>query len=198
MKILKTLPTEEQKIEIVNLFFENFSKIFQNLKLFSKDNKKLLEYLGKNLNYENVICIINEDEIIGVLGFKVINKSFINYKRSNFIEVFGHFGGNYRYLSNMFIGFFESVPKKDEIVIEMVAVNSKFRSMGIGTLLINQILDIGKKEKKSKILLEVVNTNPRAKFLYEKLGFQVKKKTYFGFLTYNSGFSSVEYMFKEI
>ncbi len=26
MKILKTLPTEEQKIEIVNLFFENFSK----------------------------------------------------------------------------------------------------------------------------------------------------------------------------
>lgn len=47
-------------------------------------------------------------------------------------------------------------------------------------------------------MLEVVNTNPRAKFLYEKLGFQVKKKTYFGFLTYNSGFSSVEYMFKEI
>lgn len=198
MEILTTFPTEEQKREIVNLFIKSFLKNFKNLKIFSKNEKKIFDYLFKNLNYPNIICAVNEGKIAGVLGFKNINKSLINYDKSNFIELFGYFSGYYKYLKNRLTGFFESTPKKDEVVIEMIAVSSEFRSKGTGTFLINQIFDIGKKENKSKILLKVVNTNPRAKSLYEKLGFQVKKKIYFCFFTYSSGFTSVEYMFKEI
>lgn len=198
MEILADFPTEKQKIEIVNLFIESFLKNFQNLKIFSKDEKKIFAYLLKNLNYPNVICAVSKGKIAGVLGVKNINDSCVNYNKSNFIETFGYFNGYYKYLKNKLTSFFESTPKEDETVIEMISVSSEFRSKGIGSFLINQIFTIEKKKKKYKILLEVVNTNPRAKSLYEKLGFQVKKKIYFGFLTCSSGFTSVEYMFKEI
>lgn len=198
MKILKSFPTEEQKIEIVNLFIESFLKIFKNLKIFSKNKKKIFDYLFKNLNYQNIICAVEEGKIVGILGFKNINKPSIDYNKSNFIKAFGYFSGYYKYLKSLIISFFECSPKKDEVLIEMICVSSEFRSKGIGSFLINELFDIGKKENKSKILLEVVNTNPRAKSLYEKLGFQVKKKTNFGFLTKSSGFTSVEFMVKEI
>lgn len=91
------------------------------------------------------------------------------------------------YIGSWFLG--------DLIHITTVAVDPEYRRKGIGEMLMNFIIDMGKGEKVKKVVLEVRVSNLVAQKLYEKLGFKIEKikKEY-----YPDNKEDAYYMVKEI
>ena len=67
--------------------------------------------------------------------------------------------------------------KTGELYIEAIAVTEFARGKGIGTKLIDSIIKFANNKGYICITLQVIDTNPRAKELYEKVGFSVIKNS---------------------
>lgn len=68
--------------------------------------------------------------------------------------------------------------------------------MGVGTQLLNATIDFAKSINRKSVILEVVDTNPKAQKLYEKFGFAVVEVEDTSLFTSGSGFSRVIHMKK--
>jgi [ribosomal protein S18]-alanine N-acetyltransferase len=61
----------------------------------------------------------------------------------------------------------------DEIHINNVAVRGDFQGRGLGTALLEHVLDVGARRGADRATLEVRRSNTPARRLYERLGFEV-------------------------
>lgn len=68
------------------------------------------------------------------------------------------------------------LPKRNEIAIAHLGVQPEFQGQGLGTELINRLMEKAIKKEGSQFVLDVSEENPRAKALYERLGFVSTKK----------------------
>ena len=92
------------------------------------------------------------------------NSTFIVAKQNN--QVFG-FGGIWRSI--------------DDIHITNIVVKKNLRNNGIGSMLLNKLIELSKKRNINSITLEVNTKNIPAIKLYEKYGFKnvgIRKKYY--------------------
>ena len=80
-----------------------------------------------------------------------------------------------RALRSFIIGapFYFERRKPDVLTLTSLSVKPAFRGKGIGTSLINEFIRIGSQRGFRSVHLEVINSNFRAKALYERLGFTV-------------------------
>ena len=62
--------------------------------------------------------------------------------------------------------------------IDAIGIDEKYRRNGVGTQLINYIIDLAKKEKCTDLQLSVNEENTEAIKLYEKIGMRVKNISY--------------------
>ena len=69
-----------------------------------------------------------------------------------------------------------------EIEIFKIGIKRKHQRKGLGTKLLQKLIEIGKEKKISKIFLEVKASNLQVYNFYKKLGFKVfyKRKNYYG------------------
>lgn len=66
-------------------------------------------------------------------------------------------------------------PKADEVYIDGIAVSPEARGLGIGTRLLDEATAIARANGKRYVRLDVIDTNPRAQALYERIGYKVTK-----------------------
>lgn len=80
------------------------------------------------------------------------------------------------------VGFAGSMMNFPDMEIMTIVVKKTQRGNGIGTLLLDKLIEIAKKNDVEKIFLEVKQTNEIARKLYEKAGFQEVgiRKNYYG------------------
>ncbi len=65
----------------------------------------------------------------------------------------------------------------------IIYLHQDFHNVGLGTYMLEQLLELARKEKMHRLTLGVVADNKRAIHVYEKLGFQIEgimKDAYFG------------------
>lgn len=68
------------------------------------------------------------------------------------------------------------LPKKRVGYIAHLAIDPECRGMGIGEQLVEHLMEQARANKRKKIELDVAETNPRAKKLYERIGFRLVTK----------------------
>ena len=68
------------------------------------------------------------------------------------------------------------LPEKKEIAIAHLGIKPVFRGKGLGTRMIALLREKAKKEAGSYFVLDVSEENPKAKALYDRLGFITTKK----------------------
>lgn len=65
-----------------------------------------------------------------------------------------------------------------------IAISKGYRDVGLGTIIMKELVRQAKKFGKKLIVLEVFDSNPRAKHVYEKVGFRevgrIPKKLFYG------------------
>jgi len=79
-----------------------------------------------------------------------------------------------------------------------IVVDPLYQGMGVGTRLFSKLMDYARAEKYTTIRLDVIDTNPRAKRLYERLGFTEQKTEEFEYLRGVLGFGSSTTMILEL
>jgi len=83
--------------------------------------------------------------------------------------------------------------------LESLAVDARYRGQGIGTLLLERCFEESRQAGKIEISLHVVDTNPRAKQLYERMGFRTVRVERFGWIASRwMGFSAQYFMVRPL
>jgi GNAT superfamily N-acetyltransferase len=133
--------------------------------------KKFARLLAEGLNPDQAIAAIDiHGNILGVAGFKLNHSSFINFKKDIFDNHFPPFSAAVRFALSWML--FNRWQTKKTLLMDGIAVHSLARGQGVGTFLLEGIFDKAREHDKGRIRLDVIDENPRAKILYERMGFQ--------------------------
>lgn len=185
IQITQTI-NETQKDEILKIIYDAFEKKISNLELKPKSREQGIRIIKKSVNYEQGLYGLYKSKIIGGAGMNYRKKRFRYFQWKVLKKEFGFFGALWRSIVQKF-----SVDhlKDTELYIGSIAIAEDYRGKGFGTQLLNAVNDFAKKNGFETIILDVVDTNPRAYDLYKRYGFKVIKKRKFGFITRSAGFS---------
>ncbi|ALU41985.1 GNAT family N-acetyltransferase [Pseudoalteromonas rubra] len=151
------------------------------------DKAKRLNLLEHCFMPEYSFVAFDNGQPVGVAGFSDQNGALT--AGIEFTGLFRHLGilGGMRACA--ILSLYERKPQSRELVMDGIAINESHRSRGIGTQLLDSIISYAQAHHYSSVRLDVINSNPRAKKLYETKGFIAVKTDYFPYLNWLLGFS---------
>ncbi len=180
---------ERYKLEAVELYDEAFNEKLSLAIPCEKARKKLFY---ENFMPQYAIGAISKNTLHGIAGFHTNEGSLtgtISYRA--LLSQLGFLRGN---RAALVFSLYERKPKPGEIVMDGIAVRSNPRVSGIGSTLLDEIIKYAKQHGYNSVRLDVIDTNPRAKALYERLGFRTVSTEYFPYLRKILGFGGVTTM----
>ena len=165
MDILSDLPDTFRK-PAVQLFLDSLGeKIVPAMGHRSRAEALLMD----SLNSDACFLAVEGSDLLGMIGLNTSETVFVEAGLVDFLKHAGFF----RSLWTLpILGAMEHSTMSDEIYVEMIAVSPTARGQGIGHALLARAEEHGIALGKSRLTLQVVDTNPRAKKLYETLGFR--------------------------
>ena len=135
---------------------------------------RALRVLTQHINLKNCYTAFSNDRLVGILGLQTRVGSFWNPTWKSFVTEYGLIGGLFRYCG---LSFLHHETGSDEWYIDGIAVAAEMRGLGIGTKLLGHLEHGARINGIHKITLEVINTNPQAEALYQRLGFREITRT---------------------
>ena len=181
--IYQTGLPEQFRSSAASLYDEAFGKKF-SVAVRSDANRLLL--LSRCFMLEYAIVAISENRLIGIAGFYARGGSFtggITY--DELLAQLGFIQGNW---AALIFSLYERKPSPGELVMDGIAVQAGARGQGVGSRLLEEIANYAKEQGFSRVRLDVIDTNPKAKNLYERKGFKAVKTEYFRYLRWLLGF----------
>ena len=175
------------------LYYEAFRQKFEPVMGSPEHGVAILE---KSLIPEQAIVALHQDQLVGVSGLQYGGRCFVDARVSAFVHEFGWVWGLFKFAQ--FVLFFAQRERKGEIIIDGFVVRASMRGKGIGTRLLEAVFDFAQANGFEAVSLQVVDTNPGARRLYERMGFVPTKTRNYPYLRSVMGFSSVTTMVKEI
>ncbi len=192
IKVVKGNGNLENKEKVIEILMTAFNKKFSSV---IKNEEKLRKLMKKYINFENAFYCYYEGEIVGVLGFESKNKKF---DKINFWTLLFEIGIIKMIKTILLYAPFSRKLKENEIRIIAIAVDENKRGLGIGTHLLQKFYNYSREEKFQKILLEVVDTNPKAKKLYKEHNFKDSNYIKLDSRHKAAGFNGVYFMEKNL
>jgi len=127
--------------------------------------------------YKDHIVAIEDGEIIALAGMwhSKKNASYMRSAIKNIIGFFGFIKGARVLTRGIRFERIVSPPRKGVLCLHNLGVKEGVRGKGYGQQLIAWFLEQAEKQNVAAVGLDVAETNPRAKVLYERLGFAVKE-----------------------
>ena len=136
---------------------------------------------------EYAIVAMAGDKLVGIAGFHTTKGSFtggIVYK--NLVSLLGFIKGS---RAALILSLYDRRPEKGDMLMDGIAVHQDYRGKGIGRRLLEELAVYAKEKGYNKLRLDVINTNPGARKLYERVGFEPVKTEWFPYLRWLLGFS---------
>ena len=178
----------------VELYFNSLKEKLEPILGSDERAKKLL---ASSITADQCIAAIHEEKIIGILGVQTKDGGFINPSLKTMTSIYGLIGGIVR-LAGLALLYHRT--KTEEVYVDGVAVDPAMRGKGIGTKLLEALESKAVEKQMKMITLDVIDINPKAKALYERLGFIAIKNEDIWPLNWiiRFPFKSVTFMKKEI
>lgn len=139
---------------------------------------------------------VHRDEIVGIVGFHhgaTSLTSGITYR-----ELIRHLGLWSGYRAALVFSLYERKPVDGELLLDGIAVAETHRGQGIGSRLLREVAEYAAREGFTSIRLDVVDTNGRARKLYDRCDFQPTHTESFEWLRWLFGFGSVTTMVRNV
>jgi ribosomal protein S18 acetylase RimI-like enzyme len=124
--------------------------------------------LVRGLVPDHCLTAFWNDNFVGLLGIQNKNGGLFNISLNAMIREYGLLRGVYRYFG---LCLLHHINESDEWYVDGVAVDEKMRGKGVGTGLLGYLEFLAKEKGVKKITLEVIDSNPKAMALYNRLGF---------------------------
>ncbi len=182
-----------QKGTAIGLFWQAFKG---KLHPVMKPKLKALRFLDMVADPAHAISAISRDgTLIGVAGFKTTKGSFIGGSLKQLCAVYGLLGGCWR---GLVLSVLERPLQADTLLMDGIFVSETARGGGVGSALLSAIKEKAIACGCSKVRLDVIDTNPRARVLYERHGFISQDTSDIGPLRHIFGFQKATAMVCEV
>lgn len=164
VKILRGLPSE---------FFEQATSIYAS-SLHAKlvplmgDVDRVVRVLAPALQPDRCVSAMVGGQLAGLAGFWLDGRGLFEPPWRQFRTEYGPLRGTLRMLA---LAVLERSKDKTSLLMDGIAVDPGFRSMGLGSRLLEEIKQTARDHGKQRVRLDVIDTNPRAQALYERHGF---------------------------
>lgn len=150
-----------------------------------------LDYVARVMRADHCIAAIGPDGLIGLAGFKTDQGSFAGGTAADLHAVYGRFGGAWRSGLMQMLGG-DADPSR--FLIDGLCVRQGARGQGVGSALLGALCDEARRRGHATVRLDVVDTNPRARALYERNGFVLDKSSPIGPLRFVFGYKAAHSM----
>jgi GNAT superfamily N-acetyltransferase len=141
------------------------------------------------------IAAFQGERLVGVAGLQYGGKSYVPARLGPFVRELGLLRG---LLSGLIFALLFVSHRKVGLLIESLAVAPDMRGQGVGTQLLKAVFDFAAAQGFGSVWLEVVDTNPHAQRLYERMGFVARETKQYPYFYRRAGFSAVTVMSREI
>lgn len=149
-------------------------------------------FLETILNPEFALSARNSNgALVGLAGFKTEEGGLADGEFKHLVQGYGVFGAAWR--AALLIPLERKV-QPDVLQMDGICVDASARGQGAGTLLLDAITDLARTRGLREVQLDVIDTNPRARALYERCGFQHVRDEATGPLRHIFGFASAARM----
>lgn len=185
---------DELRVPTARLFWEGFG---DKLGFVLGDPTRAMLLLAEAFIPENVFIALDEDHVVGVMALRdIADRECIDITPSLMQKHYGVWSGRLRFWVMGLI--FNTQPDQGELWVDSIAVATAARGQGIGSKLLNAAFQFAVENNYQAIGLEVVDNNPRAKALYERLGFEATTEKSIGIFERWVGFASYYRMVKRL
>ena len=142
-----------------------------------------------------IVALDDVGQLLGMAGYKTPSGSFAGGSGADLWAIYGLLGAAWRVPLMWMLG---REVDNDRFLLDGICVARDARGMGIGSALMQAICTEATSRGYSAVRLDVIDTNWRAKNLYERLGFVVEKTSSIGLLRFAFGFRSATTMVKQL
>lgn len=134
-----------------------------------------------------IAAIANPGGLVGVAGFKAAGRAFIDASFGDLRRVYCLAGALWR---APLLQLLERPSEDGVLLMDGICVAAGARGKGVGSRLLEAILSEAAKRSMHSVRLDVIDTNIRAKALYERLGFRPVSRHDLGPLRWLFGFEA--------
>ena len=147
------------------------------LKPFMGPPDRAARVLATGLRPDRAIVALRDGEVVGIAGFKLDGTGLFEPPVSAFTREYGTVSGVIRMLG---LGLLERSETAGQLLMDGIAVSESARGQGIGSRLLTAIIALAEERRVDAVRLDVIDTNPRARVLYERFGFIAQKTSQLG------------------
>lgn len=149
---------------------------------------RALAYLERAISGNHVIVALSDDgALLGLIGFRSAQGGFAEGSMADLRAAYGRFGALWRAAAMRAIS---REVDNDRFLIDGICVAAGARGQGVGTALIEALADDARTRDYAELRLDVIDTNIRARALYERLGFRAVRSESLGPLRHLFGFQT--------
>lgn len=155
----------------------------------------IVEMLREYCRAGNAIVAMQAGRLLGLTGLYHYGTAFVRLPFAAVHQRFGWLRGAIKY---GLLALLERPQRAGELLMDGIAVDETLRGQGIGTLLLQGVFDFARAHGYQSVRLDVINTNPGARRLYERMGFVATRTQSVAWLQPFLGFSAVTTMVKNV
>lgn len=158
--------------------------------------RKALAFLTDVIRADHALVAVDDQGLLlGLLGFKTPAGSFAGGDLAQMRRHYGLLGSAWRVPLLWLLG---REVDNERFLIDGLCVARQARGLGIGTALLGAACDRARARGYRAIRLDVVDTNWRARQLYERQGFKLVKTSPLGPLRHAFGFKAAHTMVRPL
>lgn len=180
---------DAERSRVARLFWEAFSGKLGRL---MRPEAKALHFISDALNPGYALAARDDaGALLGIIGFKTSKGGLVGGTFGDLTASYGWLGAAWR---GPLLNLLERDLAPGQLLLDGIFVTEAARGQGAGTALIDAVIEFARAEEFSAIRLDVIDTNPRARALYERCGFRAVGVSHTGPLKWLFGFGSATEM----
>lgn len=178
---------------VVELYWQAFG---DKLGLVLRPQACALAFIGAVVRADHSFCAYDaRGQLLGVAGFKSPDGAFVGGDLGALARVYGWGGAIWRAGLLTLLG---RDMENRRFLLDGLVVRPEARSQGVGSALLQAITEEAARRGYSEVRLDVIDTNQRARALYEREGFRPLKTQRLGLLSWIFGFSAATTMVRAV
>lgn len=163
--------SRDQLPKVVALFDEVFEK---KMSLAIPDVEARRQFFAEIFSAQACIAALRDGDVVGAAGFQNAAEAFsggLTGRGVPWETIRRHFGFFDAIRASFFFGLYTREVSDCTLLMDGIFVDEQARGQGVGRMLLESIIAYAAEQGYKKVQLGVIDTNPRAKALYEKVGF---------------------------
>lgn len=127
-------------------------------------------YVERVLDPAHALSAIDADgTLLGLAGFKTTDGACVSGGVRDLVAIYGPLGASWR---AVLLAPLERPVEAGRLLMDGIAVAEAARGRGVGSALLDAVVDEARRRALTEVRLDVIDSNPRARALYLRRGFE--------------------------